>query len=213
MNWALNTISFFSIISSLIVITSTSPVTSVVYLITVFLLVAAYLVLQNIVYLSLVLVIVYVGAIIVLILFVIIIINLQDIRTTQNIPWSLQGIASLMFIVIFINIDVVHFHADFLSMFQYITLNLNISTNATLDGSSSNWIVEKTTNMVFNPSDMNLFDLSQLQSLGLSLYTHSFIYIIIASFVFLLAMIGPIVMTSDKLLDFLILFWENGYKL
>lgn len=196
MNWALNTISFFSIISSLIVITSTSPVTSVVYLITVFLLVAAYLVLQNIVYLSLVLVIVYVGAIIVLILFVIIIINLQDIRTTPNIPWSLQGIASLMFIVIFINIDVVHFHADFLSMFQYITLN--ISTNATLDGSSSNWIVEKTTNMVFNPSDMNLFDLSQIQSLGLSLYTHSFIYIIMASFVFLLAMIGPIVITSDK---------------
>lgn len=52
--------------------------------------------------------------------------------------------------------------------------------------------------MVFNPSDMNLFDLSQIQSLGLSLYTHSFIYIIIASFVFLLAIIGPIVITSDK---------------
>lgn len=67
-------------------ITSTSPVTSVVYLITVFILVAAYLVLHNIVYLSLVLVIVYVGAIIVLILFVIIIINLHDLRTTQNIP-------------------------------------------------------------------------------------------------------------------------------
>ena len=61
--------------------------------------------------------------------------------------------------------------------------------------------------MVFNPSDMNLFDLSQLQSLGLSLYTHSFIYIIIASFVFLLAMIGPIVMTSDKLLDFILRKW------
>ena len=67
-------------------ITSTSSVTSVVYLITVFILVAAYLVLHNIVYLSLVLMIVYVGAIIVLILFVIIIINLHDLRTTQNIP-------------------------------------------------------------------------------------------------------------------------------
>ena len=83
-------------------------------------------------------------------------------------------------------------------MFQYITRN--ISTNATLDGSSSSYnrIVERTTNMVFNPSDMSLFDLSQIQSLGLSLYTHSFIYIIIASFVFILAMIGPIVMTSRK---------------
>lgn len=119
-------------------ITSTSPVTSVVYLITVFLLVAAYLVLQNMVYLSLVLIVVYVGAIIVLILFVIIMINLQDIRTTLNIPWSLQGIASLMFIVIFINIDVTHIHAEeyFLSMFQYMTLN--ISTGATLDSDSSN---------------------------------------------------------------------------
>nr|YP_009681245.1 NADH dehydrogenase subunit 6 [Austropuccinia psidii]QDH07294.1 NADH dehydrogenase subunit 6 [Austropuccinia psidii] len=198
MNWALNIISFFSIISSLIVITTTSPVTSVVYLITVFILVAAYLVLHNIVYLSLVLVIVYVGAIIVLILFVIIIINLQDLRTTQNIPWSLQGIASIIFIVIFIDTDAVHWDADFLSMFQYITININISTNATLDGSSSNWIVDKTTDMVFNPSDMSLFDLSQVQSLGLSLYTHSFIYIILASFVFMLAMIGPIVITSNK---------------
>ncbi len=67
-------------------ISSTSPVTSVVYLITVFILVAAYLVMKNMVYISLVLVVVYVGAIIVLILFVIIMINLQDIRTTQNIP-------------------------------------------------------------------------------------------------------------------------------
>ena len=198
MNWALDIISFFSILSSLIVITSTSPVTSVVYLITVFLLVAVYLVFNNIVYLSLVLVIVYVGAIIVLILFVIIIINLQDLRTAQNIPWSLslQGIASIIFIVIIMNTDVAHWNADFLSMFQYITMK--ISTNVTLDGRSNNWIVEKTTNMVFNPSDMNLFDLSQIQSLGLSLYTHSFIYVIIASFVFILAMIGPIVITSRK---------------
>ena len=79
-------------------------------------------------------------------------------------------------------------------MFQYITIN----SSTTLDGSSYNRIVDKTTNMVFNPSGMNLFDLSQIQSLGLSLYTHSFIYIIIASFVFILAMIGPIVITSRK---------------
>lgn len=196
MNWALNIIYIFSIISSLIVITSTSPVTSVVYLITVFILVAAYLVLHNIVYLSLVLVIVYVGAIIVLILFVIIIINLHDLRTTQNIPWSIQGVASIIFIVMFINTDAVHWNVDFLSMFQYITINS--STDTTLDGSISNRIVDETTNMVFNPSDMNLFDLSQIQSLGLSLYTHSFIYVIIASFVFILAMIGPIVITSRK---------------
>lgn len=52
--------------------------------------------------------------------------------------------------------------------------------------------------MVFNPSGMNLFDISQIQSLGLSLYTHSFIYVIIASFVFILAMVGPIVITGNK---------------
>nr|YP_003795695.1 NADH dehydrogenase subunit 6 [Phakopsora meibomiae]ACT36177.1 NADH dehydrogenase subunit 6 [Phakopsora meibomiae] len=188
----LDIISFFSIISSLIVITSTSPVTSVVYLITVFLLVAVYLVFNNIVYISLVLVIVYVGAIIVLILFVIIIINLQDLRTTQNIAWSRWG-ASIIFIVIIINMDMAHWNADILPMFQYITIS--ISKNA---WSSNNWIVENTTNMVFNSSDMNLFDLSQIQSLGLSLYTHSFIYIIIASFVFILSMVGPIVITSNK---------------
>nr|YP_003795385.1 NAD6 [Phakopsora pachyrhizi]ACT15479.1 NAD6 [Phakopsora pachyrhizi] len=185
----LDIISFFSIISSLIVITSTSPVTSVVYLITVFLLVAIYLVFNNIVYISLVLVIVYVGAIIVLILFVIIIINLQDLRTTQNIAWS-RWVASIIFIVIIINTDMAHWNADILSMFQYITIS--ISKNA---WSSNNWI---TTNMVFNPSDMNLFDLSHIQSLGLSLYTHSFIYIILASFVFILSMVGPIVITSNK---------------
>ena len=94
----------------------------------------------------------------------------------------------------FINTDAVHWSADFLSMFQYITISS--STDATLSG--DNRIVDKATNIVFNPSDMNLFDLSQIQSLGLSLYTHSFIYIIIASFVFILAMIGPIVITSRR---------------
>lgn len=73
-------------------------------------------------------------------------------------------------------------------MFQYITISIE----------RNNIIVDKATNMVFNPSDMNLFDLSQIQSLGLSLYTHSFIYIIIASFVFILAMIGPIIITSRR---------------
>ena len=103
-----------------------------------------------------------------------------------------------MFIVIFINLDASHIRAEeyLLSMFQYVTLNL--STSSTPDGISYNRIVEKTTHIVFNPSDMNLFDLSQIQSLGLSLYTHSFIYVIMASFVFLLAIIGPIVITSDK---------------
>lgn len=52
--------------------------------------------------------------------------------------------------------------------------------------------------MVFNPSDMSIFDMSQIQSLGLSLYTHSMIYVIISSFVFILSMIGPIVVTSNK---------------
>ena len=91
----------------------------------------------------------------------------------------------------FINTDAVHWSADILSMFQYITISSSV------DG-RNNRIVDKATNMVFNPSDMNLFDLSQIQSLGLSLYTHSFIYIIIASFVFILAMIGPIVITSRR---------------
>lgn len=99
-----------------------------------------------------------------------------------------------MFIVLFINMDIVHFNSDFISMFQYITNN--ISTKTILGSNSSNFIVDNTTYMVFNPSDMTIFDLSQIQSLGLTLYTHSFLFIIIASFVFILAIIGPLVITS-----------------
>jgi NADH-ubiquinone oxidoreductase chain 6 len=183
----INIISFLVLCASIFTITSYSPVTSVVYLITTFLLTSIYLVLQNIVYLGFTYIIVYVGAVIVLLLFVIIIINLSTeiLRTpfTKNIPLSLVVISLYTIIIISFTEDRGPLMTN---LIQNITTLFTSSLLNHVDVSTS----------YANSHFWSLLELSQLQTIGFSLYTNQAIWLIVISIVLILSIIGPIVICA-----------------
>ena len=99
----LQTLTFGTVLSSILVITSKNPVIAVVYLIAVFINTAGYMILTGIGFLGLSYIIIYIGAITVLFLFIIMMINIRlvDIleigsEYTKNLPLAI--ILGLLFI-------------------------------------------------------------------------------------------------------------------
>jgi NADH-ubiquinone oxidoreductase chain 6 len=189
-----------AILSGIMVITAKNPVISVLFLISVFVNVACYLVLLGVAYLGLVYLIVYVGAIAILFLFVIMMLNLRLVELvdtgqeyTQNLPMG-AFLGSLFFFEL-LSILPVNYHDGGslhapLSIFNWF--------NSTLLGVSSTPSVstEASVHTAFNPvvSDNALSTFTQIESIGQGLYTYASLWLVIASVIFLLAMVGPIVL-------------------
>ena len=186
-----------AILASIIVITNSNPIISVIYLIAVFVISACYLVANGITYIGLAYLIIYVGAVAVLFLFVIMILNirLSEIVTvgyeyTKNIPLAI--IIGILFVYEIINIipsNNIHF-TDWINNINAILLGVNNNVNITSQ---------------LPIADVSFTNLTQAQSLGINLYTHNTIWLLITSFVLLLAIIGPIALCirtyNNNLLD------------
>jgi NADH:ubiquinone oxidoreductase subunit 6 (subunit J) len=54
--------------------------------------------------------------------------------------------------------------------------------------------------MAFNPvvSDSTLIEFTQIESIGLGLYTYASLWLVVASVIFLLAMVGPIILCMSS---------------
>jgi NADH-ubiquinone oxidoreductase chain 6 len=199
-NVLLDLLSLGAILSGIMVITAKNPVISVLFLIAVFLNVAGYLVLLGVAYLGLVYLIVYVGAIAILFLFVIMMLNLrlvELVETGQEYTKSLPMGAFLgsLFFFELLSILPVSYHAGgslhaSLSIFNWLnTTLLGISnTDTSLD---SNGV-----HAAFNPvvADSTMTTFTQIESIGQGLYTYASLWLVVASVIFLLAMVGPIVL-------------------
>lgn len=187
-----------AILSGIMVITAKNPVISVLFLIAVFVNVACYLVLLGVAYLGLVYLIVYVGAIAILFLFVIMMLNLRLVELvdtgqeyTQNLPMG-AFLGSLFFFEL-LSILPVNYHEGGslhapLSIFNWF--------NSTLLGASSTTSTDASVHTAFNPvvSDSAISTFTQIESIGQGLYTYASLWLVIASVIFLLAMVGPIVL-------------------
>ena len=200
-NVLLDLLALGAILSGIMVITAKNPVISVLFLIAVFLNVAGYLVLLGVAYLGLVYLIVYVGAIAILFLFVIMMLNLRLVELvdtgqeyTKSLPMG-AFLGSLFFFELLSILPVSYhdggsLHAS-LSFFNWLnTTLLGISnTDAALD---SNEGVHAAFNPVIADSTMTTF--TQIESIGQGLYTYASLWLVVASVIFLLAMVGPIVL-------------------
>ncbi|PIM99165.1 NADH:ubiquinone reductase (H(+)-translocating) [Handroanthus impetiginosus] len=208
----LDILSLGAILSGILVITSKSPVISVLFLISVFVNVAGYLVLLGVGFIGISYIVVYVGAVTVLFLFVIMMINIElselnagGSEYTQNVP-----LAFIMGSVLFYE-----FFTVISSQFSMISSGYSISTyfkqivqgtitylNVAFFGQSTMNI--SNVNMVFNPSAVDvIFNPStglQVHSIGSMLYTHSAMWLIIASVILLLAIIAPITLSKKLVL-------------
>jgi NADH-ubiquinone oxidoreductase chain 6 len=183
----LDLLAFGSVLSGILVITSRNPVISVLFLISTFVNVACYLILLGINFIGLTYLIVYVGAIAILFLFVIIMLNiklveLQDSSEDYSNPYPLAFVLGTLFVsgLSLANSNISKF--DLPTIFDSINLfSFKSDTLETLTVNHSNW-------------DNVFVSMDQINSVGQVLYTSHALFLIIASMILCLAMVGPIVL-------------------
>jgi NADH-ubiquinone oxidoreductase chain 6 len=179
----MNTLFYFfsslSLVSGVMVIQSRNPVHSVLFLILVFFNVAGLLILLGLDFFAMIFLVVYVGAIAVLFLFVVMMLNvkLAEINEKRLRYLPVGGLLGLLFLFeIFLIVD-----NDFIPLL------------ATPHTESPLLFPEGWTQW-----SQSIETLSNIESIGLLLYTYYFYFFLVASLILLVAMIGAIVLTMHK---------------
>jgi len=176
--------SSIAIISGVMVISSRNPMHSVLFLVLVFCNAAGLLLLLETEFLAMLLLIVYVGAIAVLFLFVVMMLNIRLTELNESVLRYIPigGIILLVFlfeILSVVNGDLVPFFSSNLFIFANDNLILNQDLNTVF------W-----TNQI-NPT-------TNIEALGIVLYTYYVYAFMVASLILLVAMIGAILLTMRK---------------
>jgi NADH-ubiquinone oxidoreductase chain 6 len=195
----LNVISLASIFCGISVIVANNPIVSVLFLIGLFFSISCYLFMIGLGFLGLAYLLVYVGAVSILFLFILMLINVRTSELLSN------NSNSLPLAVIFIAIP-------FIVIINYIVLPYSLLTNN--NESLFAWIKNNMLNDVtlskselmnhdlFFSSDQmwegNLIDINHISGIGNIMYTNYSIWLIIASIILLLAMVGAIVITIKQ---------------
>lgn len=192
----LNIFTIATLLVSVFSITSKNPVISVLFLISTFVLASCYIIFIGINFLGISYIIVYVGAIAVLFLYIIMMIDIKltDIletgkQYTKNQPLALA--IGFLFIYIFFSLVPFLFNSisgDLLSIYladiAQLSGNLSIINNI----NSLDW--------VFSVPDTLFTNISQIESIGLVLYTNNALFLIILSIILLLSMFAVITLYS-----------------
>ena len=184
---ALDIISLFSILCAILVIISKNPIVSVLYLIGLFGSISSYLILLGLNFIALSYLIVYIGAVSILFLFILMLINIRISELQNN---TKNSIFLGIFITIFLYNSIFPILPNEISKLNknnlgFVNNNKLMSINndeKLLFVSSSSW-------------DSNLTETNHISSLGNILYSSHNIWLIIASFILLLAMVGTIAIT------------------
>jgi NADH-quinone oxidoreductase subunit J len=164
---------FIAVISAIMVISAANPVHSVFFLILVFVNTAAILLMLQVEFIAMILLVVYVGAIAVLFLFVVMMLNIRLVELHENVIRYLP-IGGLIGIIFFLEIFIIIRKSDII-----------LGNNASILVGPVNWAE-------------NLHTLTNIESLGNLIYTHYYLYFLIAGLILLVAMVGAIVLTLQK---------------
>jgi len=216
-NFLLDLLSFAAVLSGILVITSTNPVISVLFLISVFINAAGYLLLLGVGFVGISYLIVYVGAIAILFLFVVMMLNIRLVEIvsvgreyTKNLPLGLI-VGSLFFFEILSIIPASTLSQPGgiagvpLGLFNYLNSLLfssSLTGNSALD--SQNNVHMAFTCPTLDDSFVNFTTLggAQIEAIGQGLYTYGSVWLLLASVILLLAMLGPITLclrsTTEK---------------
>lgn len=193
-NFLLDFVAFGAVLSGVLVITSTNPVISVLFLISVFINAAGYLLLLGVGFIGISYLIVYIGAIAILFLFVVMMLNIRLVEIvsvgteyTKNLPLGLI-VGSLFFFEI-LSIVPASTASSLtnvpLEVFNYIN-GLLFSGLQQLDSNSVHVAFTGPT------ADNSFTNFLQIETIGQGLYTYGSIWLLLASVILLLAMVGPI---------------------
>lgn len=185
--------SCLTLLSAIMVIQSRNPVHSVLFLILVFLNSAGLLLLLGLDFFAMLFLVVYVGAIAVLFLFVVMMLNVKSAEISEKRLRYLPvgGLLGLLFLVEILSIvdnDLIVERSSLPPLFTGSGQSSTITSS--LDS------VDRTAQVIqwyqlVNPS-------SNIESIGMVLYTYYLFLFLLASLILLVAMIGAILLTMHK---------------
>ena len=176
MNLLFYLFSSFALISGVMVIQAKNPVHSVLFLILVFFNAAGLLILLGLDFFAMIFLVVYVGAIAVLFLFVVMMLNIKlaEINEKRLRYLPVGGFLGLLFlfeIFLIVDNDLIPLIGDY---------------------------AESTPESAFTQWALFVDTLTNIEALGLLIYTFYFAFFLMASLILLVAMIGAIVLTMHK---------------
>lgn len=182
---ALDIISLSAILCGIFVIISKNPVVSILYLIGLFGSISSYLILLGLNFLALSYLIVYIGAVSILFLFILMLINIRISELQNN---TKNSILLSIFIIIFL-------YNSLFPLLPNESIKFINNNNKYSSGFKNN---ENLLLISSNYWDNNLSETDHISSIGNVLYSSHNIWLIIASFILLLAMVGTISITINN---------------
>jgi len=202
----LDIISILAVFCAISVIINKNPIISVLFLIGLFASISCYLIMLGLSFIGLSYLIVYIGAVSILFLFILMLINIRiselQSDTNNSIP-----------LTIIIGISLSYSLFQLLPYDIAILSNFNSNLNNDLFGFSFNGASseDNNSNFIFNTNkykdlffttskmwDGNLAESNHITTIGNIMYTNYNIWLIIASFILLLAMVGAIIITIKQ---------------
>lgn len=183
--------SCLTLLSAIMVIQSRNPVHSVLFLILVFLNSAGLLLLLGLDFFAMLFLVVYVGAIAVLFLFVVMMLNVKSAEISEKrlryLPvGGLLGLLFLVEIVYIVDNDLIVERSNLSGLFTSESYELGTSFY----------------NTAHIPSTIQWYQLvepySNIESIGMVMYTYYLLFFLLASLILLVAMIGAILLTMHK---------------
>jgi len=186
----LNIISLLAILFAILTIIDNNPIKSLLYLILLFLFISIYLNLIDLTFIGLSYLVIYIGAVSILFIFILMLINIRtsELQNNTKNSLSLALITTILFNYIILPI------LPYNNILNNYIFNLNLSNNESIYNNSyytklyvtsSNW-------------DSNLIENSNIISIGNVMYTNYNMWLIIASLILILAMVGAIVITIKQ---------------
>jgi len=203
----LDVISIISIISGIFVIISKNPIISVLFLTGLFLSISSYLIILGINFIGLSYLLVYVGAVSILFLFILMLIN---VRISELFSDASNSIPLAIIITIAFNYPVYKILPYDITAFNNYTIDLNNILNNVFYNNYGDFLIKKyffydeeiyNKGILFVTSkiwDGNLAETNHITTIGNIMYTSYSIWLILASIILLLAMVGAIVITIKQ---------------
>jgi NADH-ubiquinone oxidoreductase chain 6 len=199
---SLDLISIMALLCGIAIIINKNPIISIIFLIGLFASIAVYLILLGLTFIGLSYLIVYIGAVSILFLFILMLINIRTSELQSN---NKNSIPLGLFITLLTNFTLFQLLPYYMAILNnysnklntiiyylpwnkytdvvnYINKNININNANVMFVSSSNW-------------DGNMAETSHISAIGNILYTSYNMWIFMASFILLLAMVGAIIIT------------------
>jgi len=196
----LDIIAIFSLLCGIFVIISKNPIISVLFLIGLFAGISCYLIILGLSFIGLSYLIVYIGAVSILFLFILMLINIRISELQNN---NSNSIPLAIIIVFSLNYPIFQLLPYDITILNNYNNYLNNNLDIIFSNKQNNYIIDTDINnkisfITGKMWDGNLIENSHITSIGNIMYTNYNMWLIITSFILLLAMVGAIVITIKQ---------------